>query len=62
MCSYFFSLEIQTQEEIRKLLNTKDLEDNKASELLTLMEEASINMTPVLKILLLSKGVLDKYP
>jgi len=60
MCSYFFSNEIKMQEEIRKLLNEKGIEKNSISELLTLMEEASLNMTPLLKIF--SKGVLGKCP
>ena len=58
MCSYFFSLEIKMQEEIRKLLNENGLEKTKGTELITLMEEASINMTPILKIF--SKGVLGQ--
>jgi hypothetical protein len=41
-------------------LNEKNLEDNKATELLTLMEKASIMMTPILKIF--SHGVLGRYP
>jgi hypothetical protein len=37
----------------------KNVKDIKASELLTLMEEASTNMTPILKIF--SKGIFGKY-
>ena len=58
MCSYFFQFEIQMQEQIRKLLNEDDLEDLKAKELMGLMEEASITMTPILKIL--SQGVFNR--
>jgi len=46
------------QEEIRKLLNEKDLEELKIKELLVLMEEASTLMTPILKIF--SQGVFDR--
>jgi len=41
-------------------LKEKNLKDNETQQLLTLMEEASINITPILKIF--SKGVLGKYP
>ena len=46
------------QEEIRKLLNEKDLEDLKVKKLLVLMEEASTLMTPILKIF--SQGVFGR--
>jgi hypothetical protein len=39
-------------------LNEEDLEDLKAKELMGLMEEASITMTPILKIL--SQGVFNR--
>jgi hypothetical protein len=41
-------------------LKEENLKDNETSKLLNLMEEASINMTPILKIF--SKGVFGKYP
>jgi len=39
-------------------LNKKDLNDFRVKELLALMEEASITMTPILKIL--SQGVYGR--
>jgi len=41
-------------------LKEQNLKDIETSKLLTLMEEASINITPILKIF--SKGVFGKYP
>ena len=42
------------------LLKEKNLKEKYISQLLDLMEEASTNITPILKVF--SKGVLGKYP
>jgi hypothetical protein len=41
-------------------LKEENLKGDEAGKLFNLMEEASINMTPILKIF--SKGVFGKYP